>query len=194
MNPRHDPRDARELERELLALRCRRGERAAWEELVATFERPLYYYIRRMARGGDEAWVVLQECWVRVFTNIAALEDPRKLAPWIYSVARTALRQRVAELARERAATVELEDAPDANSGDEFAHDLAHDAERVHSALSELAAPQREVLVLFFLEDLSLQAISEVLEIPVGTVKSRLYHARRALSQVLSKLEARHGR
>ncbi len=193
MNPQHDPRDPRELERELLALRCRRGERAAWEELVATFERPLYYYIRRMVRGGDEAWVVLQECWVRVFTNVATLEDPRKLAPWIYSVARTALRQRVSELARERTTTVELEDALDEHSDDELAHDTAHDAERVHAALSELAAPQREVLVLFFLEDLSLQAISEVLEIPVGTVKSRLYHARRALSQVLSKLEARHG-
>jgi RNA polymerase sigma-70 factor (ECF subfamily) len=194
MSAPNDDETTRELERELLALRCRRGERAAWEELVATFERPLYYYLRRMVRGGDEAWVVLQDCWVRVFTNLATLEDPRKLAPWIYSVARTALRQRVSELARERTATVELDDTPDVNSGGELAHDLAHDAERVHAALSELIPPQREVLVLFFLEDLSLQAIAEVLEIPVGTVKSRLHHARRALSKVLSKLEARHGR
>lgn len=182
--------DPKSLERELLALRCRRGERAAWEELVATFERPLFYYVRRMVRGSDEAWVVLQETWVRVFTSLGTLEDPRRLAPWLYAVARKALQQHVAELARERGIPADLEDAPEPSS----VVTTEHDPERVHAALAELSLAHREVLVLFFLEDLSLQAIAEVLDVPAGTVKSRLFHARRSLERILSRTETRHER
>ncbi len=54
-DPQVQESDPIKLERELLALRCQRGERAAWEQLVATFERPLYYYCRRMLRSEEEA-------------------------------------------------------------------------------------------------------------------------------------------
>ncbi len=182
--------DPKSLERELLALRCRRGERAAWEELVGAFERPLFYYVRRMVRGSDEAWVVLQETWVRVFSSLATLEDPARLAPWLYAVARNTLKQHVAELANERQVPTDLADVQDPLTLDS----AEHDPERVHAALAELPLLQREVIVLFFLDDLSLQAIAEVLNVPVGTVKSRLHHARRSLHEILSRIEARHER
>ena len=185
--PDPNPRD---LERELLALACRRGDRAAWEQLVAEFERPLFYYVRRMVRGSDEAWVVLQETWVRVFSSLGSLDDPRRLAPWLYAIARRALRQHVAELANERGVPADLEGEADPPARVE----VDHDPELIHAGLAELPLAQRDVLVLFFLEDLSLHSIAEVLEIPVGTVKSRLYHARRALERILSRREARHER
>ena len=61
------------------------------------------------------------------------------------------------------------------------------DAERVHYALDQIPILQREVLTLHFLDDLSLADIAQVLGVPEGTVKSRLYHAKRALREVLEK-------
>lgn len=193
MTPTPPTPDRRALELELLALRCQRGERAAWALLVAQFERPLLYYLRRMLRSEDEAWSVLQDTWVRVFTSLGTLEDPRKLAAWVYGIARRALAGRISHSARESAAEVQLEELIDeaAHADEWFA--TAHDVERVHSALGQLPPAHREVLVLFFLEDLGVDAIAEVLEIPLGTVKSRLHHAKRSIARQLRQLETRHG-
>ncbi len=65
------------------------------------------------------------------------------------------------------------------------------DAEQVHHALSRISLAHREVLTLYFLEDLSLEDMAEVLDTPVGTVKSRLYYAKRALRAVLEREEGR---
>jgi RNA polymerase sigma-70 factor (ECF subfamily) len=65
-------------------------------------------------------------------------------------------------------------------------------AEQVHVALRRLPAVQREVLTLFFLEDLAIEEIADVVGIPPGTVKSRLFHAKRALRKILEEESARH--
>jgi RNA polymerase sigma-70 factor (ECF subfamily) len=65
------------------------------------------------------------------------------------------------------------------------------DAEQVHRALGRISLPHREVLTLFFLEDLSQEQMAEVLGIPLGTVKSRLSYAKRALRSVLEQEEGR---
>ena len=65
-------------------------------------------------------------------------------------------------------------------------------AEQVHHGLSRLSLSHREVLTLHFLEDLSLERMAEVLDVPPGTVKSRLYYAKRALRAVLDQEEDRH--
>jgi RNA polymerase sigma factor (sigma-70 family) len=185
------PEDPTRLEHELLALRCLHGERAAWEELVARWQRPLFYYLRRMLRGDDEAWLVLQDTWLRVFSSLPTLRQPAQLAPWLYAVARNALRQhgaeRGAEQGNEGAEPVVLEQLADPEP------ELEIDAERVHLALAELEPAQREALTLFFLEDLSLAELAQVLEVPLGTVKSRLSAARGALRAALERMESRHG-
>ncbi len=71
---------------------------------------------------------------------------------------------------------------------------VEHDAERIHLGLERLTIEQRELMVLYFLEDLSTQEVALVLNIPLGTVKSRLHHARRALEQILTQMEARDER
>ena len=75
---------------ELLALRCRRGEKTALEELVRAWEKRLFYFIRRLVDNEADAWDVLQETWVRVLSGLGALREPRSLGPWLYRVARHA--------------------------------------------------------------------------------------------------------
>lgn len=175
---------------ELLVLRCRQGQRAALEELVRTWERPLFYYIRRLIDDEDEARQVLQQSWVGVLQGLGRLREPRKLPAWLYRIARitalTHLRRRYGEQSLRR-------DSDMAPAGDVPDGQLDFDqAEQIHYGLTRLALIHREVLTLFFLQDLSLEEIASILEIPVGTVKSRLHHARRMLKAILEREESSH--
>jgi len=177
------PRDKDAVARELLAMRCRRGDRAALEELIRTWERRLLYFIRRIVREEADAWDVLQKTWMRVLGGIGSLNDPKGLAPWLYKIARnTALshvrgREPIHESLHDRA-----ESCADNAVGEMIEFE---NAEQVHQGLLSLSLPHREVLTLFFLDDLSVEEVAAVLGIPPGTVKSRLYYAKLALRKAL---------
>jgi RNA polymerase sigma-70 factor (ECF subfamily) len=170
---------------ELLVLRCQSGEPAAIAELIAQFERPLRYYLLKLLGDEDRAYDVLQEVWLTVVRTIRQLVEPAALRVWLYRLAHgvavdSIRRRRVRQDAeQERAAP---EDAAEADP--EF---TTIDGHAIHRALDELPPLQREALVLFFLEDLSLEDIADVLRCPVGTVKSRLYYAKRALRELLMR-------
>lgn len=170
-------RDREAVARELLAVRCMQGERAALDELARTYQRRLLYFVRRLGADDADAADVLQKVWVRVVGGIHRLEDPRCLVPWLYRVARNATRN----YARDRAPPHEpLTDPPAADEPP-----LLDDAEIVHKGLLKLSRPHREVLTLFFLEDLTVDEAAVALDVPPGTVKSRLFHAKLALRKIL---------
>jgi RNA polymerase sigma factor (sigma-70 family) len=183
-------RSKNEIYNELLALRCRQGQRDALEELVRTWERPLCYYLRRLVDGEQEAGQVLQETWVNVLRGLPGLRLPDRLAVWLYSIARRTAMSHLRGKYSQQALELHETDLPDVeSSGPDPGFD---NAEQVHYGLSRLSLIQREVLTLFFLQDLSLEQIASVLEIPIGTVKSRLHHAKQALKAVLEEEESSH--
>jgi RNA polymerase sigma factor (sigma-70 family) len=180
------PRTTEAIYEELLVLRCRRGERAALEEMVRTWEKRLFYFIRRLVDTEQDAWDVLQQSWVRVLAGIGKLRDPTALRPWLYRIARnTAFNHGQVRATYRRF----LDDYPAPPADVDSGQDDFNNADQVHHGLAQLALPFREVLTLFFLEDFSIDAIAEILGVPPGTVKSRLYHARQALRAVLGKEE-----
>jgi len=178
-----DP-DRRSVETELLVVRCQRGERSAFEELFQGWERRLFFYIRRLVKSEEEAWRILQEVWLQVLRGITSLRDPRLLPVWLYKVARnTAMSHYRQEYARERPL-----DAPETFvATDADAQIELDNAELVHFGLSRLPRSDREVLTLFFLRDLSVNEVAEVLDVPAGTVKSRLHKAKKALREILER-------
>lgn len=170
---------------ELLALRCQSGEPAAFADLIAAFEQPLRYYLVKLMGDEDRAYDVLQEVWMKVVRTIRQLVEPAALRVWLYRLAHGMAvddirRRRVRQIAEQERAAPENAAEPDP----EF---TAVDAQTIHKALDELPPLQRQVLVLFFLEDLSLEEIAEVLRCPVGTVKSRLHYAKRTLHELLKR-------
>ena len=184
-------RDKEDVARELLALRCRRGDRAALEELIRAWEPRLLYFIRRLVRDEADAWDVLQKTWLKVLKGIGSLSDARSLAPWLYRIARnTALSH-----ARSREPPHEaLENHPDAAWPATPAGGVARPRGRGPGppGLPALSLPHREVLTLFFLEDMSVEEVATILDIPPGTVKSRLHYAKRALRNVITEEGLRH--
>ena len=81
-------RDTRAIYYELLVLRCRQGRQDALEELIRTWERPLFYYVRRLVDRDDDARQILQETWLKVFQGLAKLRKPDRLPAWLYGIAR----------------------------------------------------------------------------------------------------------
>ncbi len=163
-------------------LRCQRGQRDAFEELISAWERRLFYYIRRLVRDEEEAWSLLQEVWIKVLRSIRQLHDPNRLPVWLYALTRNTVmshhRFRYDHASKQDPLVI---DPPDV--GDPYAR--LEDAEQVHHALAKVPSADREVLTLFFLRDLSIGEVAEVLQIPTGTVKSRLFKARKSLRAVL---------
>ena len=178
-------RDKEQISSELLIVRCRLGERAAWEQLVRDWEPKLLYFVRRLVDDESDALDVLQQTWLKVFRRIGTLEDPGALAPWLYQIARnTALNHRRVQAAYRAAIAEEQNHRREQGEDQTISCD---NAELVHYGLARLSLAQREVLTLYFLEGWNVERIAQVLGVPSGTVKSRLFHARNALRECLSQ-------
>jgi RNA polymerase sigma-70 factor (ECF subfamily) len=171
------------IQYEWLALRCQSGEAGAFEDLIAVMERPLLYYAASLTGDSDSALDVLQEVWIRVSRGIRKLKDPGSLRSWLYSITHGIAVDRIRKnYSREQAEKVQFEEFQEAEEPS-FA---AEDAAAIHQALSEIGLKHREVLVLHFLEDLSMAEIAEVVGCSEGTVKSRIHYAKRAMKEILS--------
>lgn len=181
------PRDSQEILRELLVLRCKRGEGRAFEELIRQYEERLFYFLRRLVATEEDAWDTLQQTWLRVFRGIRTLESPDRLTVWLYRIARCAALDHRRQRDRR---TLPLDDQADvAELAAEADPEDFEDHEHLHAALGRISLAHREVLTLHFLESFSIEQLAEVLAIPPGTVKSRLFHARRALRTALEQGE-----
>jgi RNA polymerase sigma factor (sigma-70 family) len=179
-------RTAREIYDELLVTRCQRRDVAAWDELVSHWNNRLFYYLRRLINHEQDATNALQEVWLHAVRGIHTLKSGARLAPWLYTIARrtamTHLRQEYGSREESGSDQIvdEIDDVPDEQL-------CLENTELVHFGLGKLGVSEREVLTLFFLEDLTIVEIAELLSIPVGTVKSRLFKARHDLRRVLEK-------
>jgi RNA polymerase sigma-70 factor (ECF subfamily) len=181
-------RTPRQIEDERLALRCRLGEPAAFAELVATMERPLLYFARSIVRDDEAALDVLQAVWIAAFRGLRRLDEPAALRSWLYRITRghavDHVRRDLARASAERSLAADVDEA--APSSDELRFD-AEDAAALHAALATLDVRHREVLVLHFLEDMPVDEVANVVGCPPGTVKSRVYHAKRELKEALRR-------
>jgi len=169
-------------EDELLAVRCQLGEPEAFDALITRWHEPLWRYLRRLTGDDDAAEEAIQDAWLRILRGIPRLRDCGRVRPWLFGIARRVvmdrLRERYAEPAR--AFTEDVDVATEDESSD-----LEEELELLQDELTRLRAPEREVLVLFYLEELTLTEIADVVGIPTGTVKSRLFRARKALRDQL---------
>lgn len=181
MVPDPDPdRERRALADELLAIRCQLGEPAAFDALVDRWHAPLCAYTARLIGADDATADVVQDVWLRVLRGLPALRDPARFAPWLFGIARRTvmdrLRRRYAE-----PAPVPLDDAEIGGAEDASDDDVDEELAAMHGELARLPLAERDALVLFYLHELTLEQIADVLAVPVGTVKSRLFRARRRM-------------
>lgn len=169
-------------EDELLVIRCQLGERPAFDDLVARWHGPVWKYIRRVAGDDDAARDVAQDVWLGVLRGIGRLRDGTRLRPWLFGIARRALMDR---LRRQYATPADAEVDLAALPADVRPDDSEEEIAAMERELGRLPVVEREVLTLFYLRELSLAEVADVLGVPVGTVKSRLFRARGQLRRAL---------
>jgi RNA polymerase sigma-70 factor, ECF subfamily len=165
----------------VLILRCQARDEAAFEEIVARYTPRLRYYLRRMLGGVQPAEDALQEVWLDAFRGLPGLIEPGAFPAWIYRLAR----DRAFRELRRRRVHLPLEDfdlIDQAESANDFS---TEDAARIHHALGVLIPEHREVLVLRFIESMTYEQIAGIVGCQLGTVRSRLHYAKRALRRVI---------
>jgi RNA polymerase sigma-70 factor (ECF subfamily) len=168
----------------LLAVRCQLGERDAFDELIRRWAQPLRRHVARVAGDGHAADELVQDIWLRVLQAIARLQDPGKFRSWLFGIAH---RRLMDELRERYGRSIDEAVEPDtlASEPASGALDREFAAGELERGLSRLPVAERDVLSMFYLEELSLAEVAQSLSVPVGTVKSRLFRARQLLRQQL---------
>jgi len=172
------------IQSELLVVRYKQGDTQAISELIHIWENPLYYYVRRFDLDEAESLDVLQDVWLRVLKKLKQLQRPGAFPAWLFRIARNVVLGRFRGTARLQTMRTDdsLSQIPQ-EEGECQLHGFARGD--IHEALGKLSVNHRESLVLHFVEGFSLRDVSTILGVPLGTTKSRLYHAKRALRQLL---------
>lgn len=159
---------------EILVLDCQSGHAEALDLLVERWQRRLWRYACRLTGDAEAAWEVTQESWLGIVRGIRRLHDPARFRSWAYRIvtnkANDWIRRKVG---RARVEPSEAIDPPACD--DRSAREAEADLEVI---LHRLPERSRMVLTLYYLEELGLAEISRILRVPIGTVKSRLHHAR----------------
>ena len=170
---------------ELLVLRAQAGRGDAIGLLVRVWQERLLRHARRLTGRDDAAGDVLQEAWIDIARGLGRLDDPSRFGSWAYKIVtrRCALWVRRQQRRRvvERDVAVAREPTPDVQAATDTT-----DAVRV--ALGRLPADQQAILELRYVEEYGIKQIAEVLGIAEGTVKSRLFHAREHLRDIITKV------
>ena len=178
-----DPTDW--LYEKVLVLRCQAGDETAFAELVERYQLRLRYYLRKMLHDESGTEDALQDVWLCVFRGLPLLAHVGAFRTWLYRIARD---RAYRELRKKRPVYRPLEEAELIVERLEATPFKAEDVEHIHAALDELAAEQREVLVLRYVEEMTYAEIAGVTGCQVGTVRSRLHYAKRGLRGVLERM------
>ena len=183
-------------EKELLK-KCRQGDRDAFNILVQTYQRQVINLAYGMLSDTEDATDAAQEVFIKVYRNIDRFEGKSSLSTWIYRITSNVCK----DFLRKRTRTIQSisiyesseddDDRPmeikDSSPTPQEHMEITETQREVRKALDELPEEYKSVIVMYDLEGLSYDEISNVLQCPVGTIKSRLNRARKALKKNLSE-------
>jgi len=178
-----------------LILRARDGDVSAFESLYEKYKAQVYRTALGLVRDSFVAEEILQDCFLRVHANLHKLDGDRGLSPWLY---RVTVNLCYTHLLRHKTYNESLDALAEV-----LPTSVAQMPERkllrselqaaVHDGIEALPVPHRTVVVLHYLQGLSVDEVAYTMQCPVGTVKSRLFYARQALRDRLSPLQAERG-
>lgn len=185
----------REKREQILIKKAKRGDLQAFEELIIDYEQLVYNVIYRMMGNVEDTYDLSQETLIKVYKNIRQFDGKSKFSTWLYRIATNTcldeLRRRKGKDTFSIDQTIESEDgeiAPQHIDKKENVEEKILDKEKtqiIQAALDEMNESHRAILVMRDIKNLSYEEISQILDISLGTVKSRISRARQALKKIL---------
>jgi len=169
---------------------ARNNDESAWDHLFKRYQLPLFAYANGLTGDRQSAFDIVQDSFVRAASHLAGLRDDERFGSWLFGIAH----QRCVEhFRRTRRAAALFADDRDARESDDEGEDprdtllSAERAQALYALVDRLPLPQRSALLLHVLGDCTLEEIAGIARVPIGTVKSRLHHAKRALRLLIAE-------
>jgi RNA polymerase sigma-70 factor (ECF subfamily) len=182
---------------------AREGDREAYGRIVLHHRERLYCAALGLVRNHEDARDLSQDAFVRAYKNLARFDTRRPFYPWLYRILRNlcldhlerhgpARQVSLDALVEDSHAQFDTTDGHASASTGDVRQQLFEQqrADALRAALDRLKPEFREIIIMKHLEDLSYKDISQALDIPMGTVMSRLFHARKALAALLEEYRA----
>ena len=169
----------------LLVMECQAGKNSAFNLLVKRWHAKLCKQAYWYTRDKEQAKDIAQESWGVILNKIQFLKDPNSFGSWAMRIVTNRSLDWLRKRKRERKGEQTNYDEPALSPDNQELIATAHGGEMISEVIKRLPLKQQQVLNLFYLEEFSLKQISEILDISVGTVKSRLFTARETLKSII---------
>ena len=174
-----------DIQDQILVLRCQQGDAAAFAALFDRWQPRLVHLACRLTGDREAAWDAVQETWMAVTKGLGRLDDVEAFATWIFRI----LNNKCNDWARKQQSQRRLHDGlvieQQGREESPATPDRRYDT--VREAMAALPPADGALLTLYYIENLGVAAIAEIVGVPAGTVKSRLYHARNRLRAMLKE-------
>jgi RNA polymerase sigma factor (sigma-70 family) len=176
--------------------RCKRGEEAAFQEILARYRAPIYNLCWRMTRNDEDARDLAQEVFIKVFRLLDRFDEQYAFHSWLFRIATNHCidhlrRQRLRFLSLERDGGSPDEEAamqvPSEDPGPDEVLQRRQALEKLEEVIAELPPHYRIITLLRHDQQLSYEEIAESLQLPLGTVKARIHRARNMVQQLLAE-------
>ena len=171
-----------------LVMRATAGDERAYGKLVGMYQARLFNFVRSMVRNEEIAEDITQESFVKAFFSLKKLQNPGSFKSWLFRIANN---NTLDYLRKKKIQTVDVDESVresyvDTASPEKGAISSSR-SQHIREALDKLKPDQRNILVMCDLQGFSYQEIAESLNIPFGTVQSRIFYARKKLKEFLDK-------
>ncbi|WP_321575647.1 RNA polymerase sigma factor SigW [Paenibacillus guangzhouensis] len=179
-----------------LALLARKGDQRAFAEIVELYKDKIFHLAYRMLNNRHEAEDVVQDTFLRVYKNLDRYDENQKFSTWIYRIGTNLCIDRLRKRKPTYSLDAEMNDQEGVDGYSILPSDdrtpesellLSETQQLIRQAIESLPAKYKTVMVLRYLQDLSLQEISDVLDMPVTTIKTRVHRGREYLRKKLER-------
>ena len=167
---------------EYLVVSAQAGDREAFDLLARRWQKKLVAHAWRVTGDVDAARDAAQLGWIEIVRGMSGLQDARAFPAWAYRIVSRVCARQVRDLVRQRRLSTDVAAQPEVEPEEEGSR---HDASLLRTAIRALPAEQRTAIALFHFEELSIAEVAVALNVPAGTIKTRLMHARRKLRAAL---------
>ncbi|MHC4744649.1 MAG: RNA polymerase sigma factor [Planctomycetota bacterium] len=167
-----------QIESQFLVMAAQNGSAEAWEKLVALWQEKLWRYVFGLTADKDAAWDITQQAWLEMIKGLKKLHNPKNFKAWAYRIATN--RSIDWFKARNKNRHIDVESI-------QVASNEKNEDSQIKEMVEKLKTDSRIILSLYYFEQLTIAEISIALNIPAGTVKSRMFKAREELKQLWEK-------
>jgi RNA polymerase sigma-70 factor (ECF subfamily) len=181
---------------EQIVIKVQKGDVESFGLLMERYRPKIMRYLRRFIRTTEDAEDLVQETFIKAYKNIQSFDTTKRFSPWIYKIAHNEFINSLRKKVRLPAFVFDVDAVfpqlpAKERSDDDMDKKLLR--EMLEKCLEKLNAKYREVLVLYYLEEMGYGEISDILQIPSSTVGIRLKRGKEMLKKVAAKLEPQYG-